>query len=221
MSLAFPSRYVVYDLETTGLDHKRDEAVEIGAMKVDGDIVETKTWLLMPTVPISAEASKVNGITQEELNRDGMRPRDAWLEFAQFIGLAREEHKRMVVTDEKMLPVVGHNIVRFDNKFVLRALSEHLRPQAFPMVNSIDTAALYKGNKLAMMQHEGEAHFVYAQRVLSVYSKGLKYKLTDVFKEFGGVLEEGMRAHRAAADVYMTNFVYRKIAGLDTQLANK
>ena len=71
---------------------------------------------------------------------------------------------------KKCSPVVGHNIVRFDNKFVLRALSEHLRRKhsrwSIPL-----TAALYKGNKLAMMQHEGK-HFVYAQRVLSVYSKG-------------------------------------------------
>lgn len=220
MPIHFPTRYITYDTETTGLNPSHDEVVELSAMKVDGDHVEARTWLLKPSVPMSEEASRINGITQEELDRDGRDPYYVWNEFAEFIGIMKYDGNTkefIAIQPVENLPLVGHNITRFDNKFVIRAFSRYLKVESFPMMNSIDTAAMYKGRLLGMPQMEGESHFSYARRVLSVYAKGLKYKLTEVFAQEGGTLSEGMTAHRAATDVYMTDFIYRKMAKLDQE----
>jgi DNA polymerase III subunit epsilon len=61
--------YVVFDLETTGLSPwAGDEIIEIGAMRVFGDQVDEENYfhsMVNPKRLISAEASKINGITNE------------------------------------------------------------------------------------------------------------------------------------------------------------
>ena len=58
--------YIVFDLETTGLSHEKDEIVEIGACKIEnGKITETFQSLVKPTIPIPYGASEVNHITDD------------------------------------------------------------------------------------------------------------------------------------------------------------
>ena len=202
--MEYPNTYVVYDLETTGVDPSEDEAIEIGALKVeDGKIVASKSWILKPSVPIPAAASAIHGITQEFVEKNGRDRYECWEEFVDFIGL-----NAMVPA----WPIVGHNIVRFDNLFVARAI----RFIGFELggFEFIDTAGIYKGQKLNLTREENESHHDYALRVLEVNAYGLKYKLTGVYEELGGSMQ-GIEAHRAEADVLMTNYVYRKLAKLD------
>lgn len=60
--------FVVFDLETTGLDPKKERIVEIGAVKFDrrGPIGRFSV-LIDPQRPMPPEASKVNGITDSML----------------------------------------------------------------------------------------------------------------------------------------------------------
>lgn len=61
--------YVVFDLETTGLSPwGGDEVIEIGAMKIYGDQIDEENYfhsLINPKRLIPAEATRVNGITNE------------------------------------------------------------------------------------------------------------------------------------------------------------
>ncbi|MGI6136326.1 MAG: hypothetical protein GX959_05530 [Clostridiales bacterium] len=60
--------YVVFDLETTGLDQTKDEIVEIGAVKIKkGLIIESFETLIKPKIPMPEEASKVNNIVDSML----------------------------------------------------------------------------------------------------------------------------------------------------------
>jgi DNA polymerase III epsilon subunit family exonuclease len=60
--------YVVFDLETTGLDQTKDEIVEIGAVKMkNGLIVESFETLIKPQIPMPTEATKVNHIVDSML----------------------------------------------------------------------------------------------------------------------------------------------------------
>ncbi len=55
--------YVVFDLETTGIESSKDDIIEIGACKiVDGQIKETFSTFVNPERHIPADASKVNNI---------------------------------------------------------------------------------------------------------------------------------------------------------------
>ena len=60
------NKFVVFDLETTGLNFERDEIIEIGACLVEnGEITKTFETLIRPSFPIPLEATKVNHIDDE------------------------------------------------------------------------------------------------------------------------------------------------------------
>ncbi|EIM28455.1 3'-5' exonuclease [Microvirga lotononidis] len=63
---------VIVDTETTGLDHTRDEVIEIGMVAFSyhedgriGDVVGTYNALREPTMPITPEITRLTGITSE------------------------------------------------------------------------------------------------------------------------------------------------------------
>ena len=61
--------YVVFDLETTGLDAENDRIVEIGAVRVAGGQITDQTFqqLIDPKIKMPKEASAVNHITDDML----------------------------------------------------------------------------------------------------------------------------------------------------------
>ena len=62
----FEGTYVVFDLETTGLDGTKDDIIEIGACKiVNGKIEETFSTLVNPQKHIPKDATETNHITDE------------------------------------------------------------------------------------------------------------------------------------------------------------
>lgn len=83
-----PPHFVVFDLETTGLDPSRHEIIEIGAIRVnrDSNIHETFQALVIPTGRISAKITQLTGLTREILKRDGQPISNALIEFRAFVG---------------------------------------------------------------------------------------------------------------------------------------
>lgn len=63
------SRYIAFDLETTGLDYGSDAIVEIGAVLVENSVI-TKEYhqMIDPGRPMPYEASAVNHITDDMLS---------------------------------------------------------------------------------------------------------------------------------------------------------
>ena len=56
-------KYVVFDIETTGLDTYNDRIIEIGAVKVvDGEIVEEFEELINPGFSIPYNITRITGI---------------------------------------------------------------------------------------------------------------------------------------------------------------
>ncbi|HUA86271.1 MAG TPA: 3'-5' exonuclease [Bryobacteraceae bacterium] len=106
-----PERFVVFDLETTGLDPSRHEIIEIGAIKVnrDSDVHESFQTLLRPTKRISTRVTEINGITQEMTDRDGEPAAEGIKAFLDFIG---------------DLPLVSYN-ADFDMDFLRASARRH------------------------------------------------------------------------------------------------
>lgn len=66
--IAFPERFVVIDTETTGLDQKYDDIIEISAIKVENNkIVDTFSVLINPGYRISSFITDLTGITNDML----------------------------------------------------------------------------------------------------------------------------------------------------------
>lgn len=68
----FPLKGVILDTETTGLNHRKDEIIEIGAIAFTfdvagniGDIIGVYGGLQQPSVSIPPEVTRLTGITDE------------------------------------------------------------------------------------------------------------------------------------------------------------
>lgn len=97
-----PSKFVVFDIETTGLDPFYDEIIEIGAIKVkDGIVTDTFSTLIKPEYEISEFITELTGITNEMV-KDAPKINEVLPNFITFI-------------EDDIL--VGHN-VNFDINFI-------------------------------------------------------------------------------------------------------
>ena len=116
--------YVVLDTETTGLSPEKDQMVEIGIITVkNGEITNEYTSLIKPTIPISSEATAINGISESDL-RDAPQLEDVVPD---------------VVSRIKNQIVVGHNVT-FDLAFVSRAISDHTEIASISYIDTVKVA---------------------------------------------------------------------------------
>lgn len=100
--------YVVLDLETTGLNYKQDEIIEIAAIKYSGEEVLTFNEMVRPKSAIPANITKLTGITDEMVqNADSIE--NVLPKFLDFIGACR---------------LIGHNIKTFDILFINKACQD-------------------------------------------------------------------------------------------------
>lgn len=100
-----PEDYVAIDIETTGLDPKREKIIEIGAVKVlGGKIMEEKSVLVNPRRTLTPEIQELTGISDQMVETaPGIEEViGGWEQFCQG------------------LPLVGHRIL-FDYSFLKRA----------------------------------------------------------------------------------------------------
>ncbi|MBO7255982.1 MAG: 3'-5' exonuclease, partial [Bacteroidales bacterium] len=90
---------VFFDIESTGLNVATDRIVEISIIKINPDgSEEIKTRRINPTIPISPEAQKVHGISDEDVKNEPT--------FAQ---IAKSLAKWMEGCD-----IAGYNSMKFD-----------------------------------------------------------------------------------------------------------
>ncbi len=105
MLIKYCTDYVLFDIETTGLSPEDDAVVELSAIKVaNGNVIDEFSKLVNPCMHIPYTASSINGIT-DDMVKDAPTIDIALKDFISFIG-----------NDV----LVGHNIIRFDLKFIQR-----------------------------------------------------------------------------------------------------
>ena len=117
--------YIVFDIETTGLNPEYEEITEIGAVKImNGKFVDTFSKLVNPNKEISEKITELTGITNEMVRR-ALPIADILPEFLKFCGAN---------------PVVAHN-AGFDTSFI-KAAAKRLELEFENEI--IDTVALSK-----------------------------------------------------------------------------
>ena len=166
-------RFVFYDVETTGSNVRRDELVEIAAWAYEGRAPAGEPFrsLIRPQRGyIPPAATKVHGIRYEDV-ADAPDIADVLPRFFEYIG------------DETL---VGHNIARFDNRFIDKARGELEGQGFYPLF--IDTLRLAR-RLLPDMQH---------------------FSLEHLSQALG--LHQGAIVHRALEDLQVTADLFYLLA---------
>ena len=106
-----PARFVVFDLETTGLDPEKHEIIEFGAIRVNRDSVNHESFqtLVRPSRKIPKKITELTGISQAMVDAEGEPIEAALKEFLSFVG---------------DLPLVSFNSA-FDMAFLQNTAAKH------------------------------------------------------------------------------------------------
>lgn len=106
--VVMPSSFVVFDLETTGLNADRDQIIEIAAIRINGGSTkaDTLTALIRIDGEVPAKITEITGITKAMLDREGEPIETALPQFLAFFG---------------DLPLVAFN-AKFDMAFLRAAV---------------------------------------------------------------------------------------------------
>lgn len=118
---------VVFDFETTGLDHANDRVIEMAAIRVkDGKVVTEFSTIVRFDGTLDPKITQITGITPEEV-KNGMDPIQAFTFLQQ------------MMSDPNTL-LVAHNAI-FDVQFLYHELNRHLGV-GFPPNPILDTLTL-------------------------------------------------------------------------------
>ena len=165
----FITNYILFDIETTGLSPVTDQIVELSAVKVQsGEIVDEFSTLVNPGIHIPYTASSINGIT-DDMVKDAPGIDQVITDFAAFVG---------------DFVLMGHNIIRFDFKFIQRDALKYLGREF--QNDRVDT--LWVANR---------------------YLPDLKSRSLQNLAYHYGISYEG--AHRALADCHINKKVYDRL----------
>jgi DNA polymerase III epsilon subunit family exonuclease len=99
------AQFVIFDIETTGLDHRMgNQVIELAGQKmVNGEVIERYHELINPTCPVEDGAYNVHGLSNLFLAENGGKAEELFPKFLEFVDGA---------------VLVGHNILMFDVPFL-------------------------------------------------------------------------------------------------------
>lgn len=174
--LTFPESYVVIDIETTGLDPRFDDIIELAGIKyVNG--TETERFQTLVYAEVDEFITELTGITNEML-KDAPKIDDALPRFLAFIG---------------DYIVVGHN-VNFDINFIYD-WAEYLNLSVFSN-DFVDTMRIsrklykeLKSHKLSALSDYLDIENSVEHRALAdcITTQGCFAKMRDYADKIGGI----------------------------------
>lgn len=122
-------RYVLLDVETTGLDFNKNELLEIGLIKVEKDsVIDERDYLLKPLGGIPKKIELLTGITEKEVNANSIAIEQALKQTMEFI---------------KGNVIIGYN-VNFDCMFLKKACDKHKVKCTIRKIKDVENLAVQK-----------------------------------------------------------------------------
>jgi len=133
------TEFVVFDLETTGLNPVQNEIIEIGAVKIkNGEIIDEFSSLVKPNQKISGKITEITGI-DNNMVEDAPSFDKVFSSFVEFI---------------EGCPLVAHNM-DFDYSFIRKPLNEFKNNTEVTLIDTLTLARAVlpelKNHKLATL----------------------------------------------------------------------
>lgn len=196
-------KYIAYDFETTGLDWRRDQPIEIGMVVADErtGAVDEYDIFIKTAEPLVEEVKNLTKITDEMLAAHGIELEAAMKQMFDVLGMRPDG------VDEDVV-IIGHNIIGFDNWF-LKKYAEEYGYQMPAIEQFFDTAGAFRGMLLGEERFVHECDHDYHDRILRLDVKGARYNLTAACNHYG--IQMDKQAHRAHNDCRYTLQVYEKM----------
>jgi len=205
MNIQYPSTYIVWDLETSGLQKEECKILEIGCLLVEkGEIKERKSWLLNHGIEIPELITELTGITKELIDTEGKDPKTCLEEFL------------AILLSDQTIPHLTHNGLRFDIEWLAYHVAKTLgytvgdHKLFLDSLNkrALDSAVFVKAGKLNMPRRWNETFYDWGTRIMNMVVKGVKYNVTLCCQEMGITQNS---AHRALGDCEATHEIYKKV----------
>lgn len=196
-------KYIAYDFETTGLDWRKDQPIEIGMVVADdvtGAVDEYDIFITTPE-PLAEEVKNLTKITDEMLAKEGIPIEAAMKQMFSVFGMRPDG------VDENVV-IIGHNIIGFDNWFLKKYAGE-LGYRMPAIEQFFDTAGEFRGMLLGEQRFVHECDHDYHDRILRLDVKGARYNLTAACNHYGITMDK--QAHRAHNDCMYTLRVYERM----------
>ena len=126
---------LVLDTETTGIDPRRDEIIELGMTSLSprGEVEADFLISLSPEKRLPPEITRLTGITPEKLQDEGVGKGEAAEAFAAMVG------------DKKTL-LAAYN-AQFDLNFLFYFLSREKRADALRGIKMLDVLTVYRDRR--------------------------------------------------------------------------
>lgn len=121
--------YVVFDIETSGLNNEFDDLIEFAGLKVKNDqILDQIDFFIKPTQPISSYISQKTHITNEILNEQGKPIKES-------LKIIRDWIQDCVL--------IAHNGINFDYRFLNKKfIQNHMEPVNNPIIDTMQVSRL-------------------------------------------------------------------------------
>jgi len=206
---------LIYDFETDGFSHTYNRPIQVAVLKIlpDGNwytydslikrrkdakrldriVINQKELDENPEAEIKTIAS-LTGITDEQIEKDGYEIEDVF------------KNLHELFNDGKNI-IVGHNIVKFDNRFLNHRLNKYGYP-SIPVGICYDTAGQLKAEKLGLVKYDSQTWEEFHNGALNVRMKGLTYNMGAALEHYEIV--ERKERHKADVDVEYTYYVFLK-----------
>jgi len=200
MEIVKPIDLILYDFETTGLlETPNVQPIELAAYHIDKEGTKTVLHKYI-SCPESIEDTPINkktgqtisdltGITDADLAENGFE-----------LGEVMNEFRELLVQAKKNKPycVVGHNILRFDNKLYAMMQKKLGNGHFIADADCFDTGGQFKGELLGWNKFERLKHHEYQLKCLDAPSR-VKWNLTAAGKHYD--IASSGTAHSAIGDI--------------------
>lgn len=128
--------YIVFDFETTGLDYKEEQVIEIASAKLDENLEPIETYSTLVRLnegrTLPQFIRQLTGITAEELEEKGIPERHAMKQLKEFIG------DSIVVAQFASFDLSFLSKVLVPEKFICtRSMARLLRPDEYASLSNL------------------------------------------------------------------------------------
>ena len=189
---------LVYDLETNGFFSKegKTQPIELAYLSITPNTLIAYNELYKPSWKIPSYITDVNGITNEMVENKG-----EWFNEI-------DKLYKVFIVDDTL--IIGHNNIKFDNKFINQLFVNKEYPEINDN-NCFDTGGEFKAELLGTKKETYDTECSIAEfhkAVLDIKAKDVKWNLTAALEHYEIPKPEGM--HRALTDVLCTTKVFIK-----------